>query len=465
MPIKRRPISLAVRLTLWIGVAISVMFLSFGWLVQQSIAAHFAEQDADELRVVVQSVSDTLSHADHDGPDLTTRLSQAVMGHHNVFFYVADAQNRPLYRMEGPDLGRLAARAPAVTQLNPDQLYIWPEQDQTYRGTVIAFAHPTLGALRIVAATAMDFHRHYLHKLQHTLWLTTLAACIFTTLLVWLAVQRGHAPIRQMRQTIRGIRSDQLHTRLDPDAVPIELAELARSFNDMLRRIEEGFQRLSHFSADIAHELRTPVTNLTTQTQVALGKPRPPEAYREILYSNLEEYERMAKMIGDMLFLAKTDKQQRIPTPDQVDLGAEITALFDYFEALAEEKSVQLQQIGQASQILGDRLMLRRALSNLLSNAIRHTPADHTITVRLSETERSVSVEVENPGTAIAPEHLPHLFDRFYRVDPARQRGSDGAGLGLAIVKSIVEGHGGEVQVRSDAQRTAFTLTLIKPAH
>src|SRR5690606_34834482 len=241
---------------------------------------------------------------------------------------------------------------------------------------------------------------------------------------------------------IRRIKSDHLSIRLAPNTVPVELTELAVSFNDMLDRIEEGFSRLSNFSADIAHELRTPITNLKTQTEVALSQPRDIEQYREILYSNLEEYDRMAKMVSDMLFLAQADNQLLKPEFATVDLNAEIQDLFDYFSAWAEEREVGLHLTGSPVCVQGDRLMIRRALSNLLSNAIRYTPPGHRVTANLATNDHQVSVQIRNSGPVIPEEHLSRICDRFYRLDAARQRSGEGAGLGLAIAKSIIEAHG-----------------------
>ena len=279
-------------------------------------------------------------------------------------------------------------------------------------------------------------------------------------LAAWLAVRWGHAPLRRISSTIRGVTSDHLHVRLAPGDVPIELEPLAASFNEMRNQLQASFLRLTHFSADIAHELRTPVTNLTTQTQVALSKARDPEAYREVLYSGLEEMERLGKMIGDMLYLAQADNQLSTPEMVDIDLASEVGALFDFFEALAEDQGIKLEVAGSAPMIRGDRLMIRRALSNLISNAPRYTARGDAIRVQLEDLGQSVRVRVLNRGPTIAPAHLANLFDRFYRADPSRQRKGDGAGLGLAIVRSIVEAHSGKVGVESADGETSFWMTF-----
>ncbi|STS88050.1 sensor kinase CusS [Klebsiella variicola] len=214
--------------------------------------------------------------------------------------------------------------------------------------------------------------------------------------------------------------------RLDPQAVPIELERLALSFNHMLERIEDVFTRQSNFSADIAHEIRTPITNLVTQTEIALSQSRSQQELEEVLYSNLEEFSAMSRMVSDMLFLAQADNNQLIPEQQALDLAEEVHKVFEFFEAWAEEKAVALRFVGSHCRVMGDPLMLRRAISNLLSNAIRYTPAGQAVTIQLSESAETIRLVVENPGTPIAAEHLPRLFDRFYRVDPlasAQRRG------------------------------------------
>jgi two-component system, OmpR family, heavy metal sensor histidine kinase CusS len=228
----------------------------------------------------------------------------------------------------------------------------------------------------------------------------------------------------------------------------------------MLQRVDEAFHRLSDFNADIAHELRTPIANLMTQTQVGLSRARSADEYREMLYSNMEEYERMAQMVGDMLYLAQTDRREQLKELVTIDLGQEVRALFEFYEGWADERHVTLALSGGAT-VTGDRLMLQRALGNLVSNAIRHTPTGGTVRVSLSTAaDGAVQVEVENPGDPIPPEHLPRLFHRFYRVDQSRQKGDEGAGLGLAIVKSIATAHGGNIGVESSIDATRFTLSL-----
>ncbi|MEO6983970.1 MAG: Cu(+)/Ag(+) sensor histidine kinase [Paralcaligenes sp.] len=461
----QRPASLALRLTLLIGIVITLVFLVFGWIIGRSINHHFAEQDAGELNVVAGAVQRAL-HSPTTGENpaaLEHDLGGAVSGHHGVFFQVIDSKGNLLYASPGADLSVIARALAPSANINVGSLHSWTNQGKSYRGAVVAVAEPDgKRSYTLAVAISMDFHLRYLDSLQRSLWLTTIIIWLIAIFAVWLAVYKGLAPIRHISANIRGITSKRLDVRLVPNSVPIELADLITSFNGMIERIENVFHRLSNFSADLAHELRTPITNLTTQTEVALNKARSVEQYRETLYSNLEEYERMTKMVSDMLFLAQADNHFSRPELVNIDLTNEIHELFDYFEAWAEERHVVLSLQGVHTELQGDRPMIRRALSNLLSNAIRYTPPHQSVTVVLESSLTAVVIRVVNPGPEISTEHLEKIFDRFYRVDASRQRAGNGAGLGLAIAKSIIDAHNGTITAKSCQGVTTFEVTLPK---
>ncbi len=291
--------------------------------------------------------------------------------------------------------------------------------------------------------------------MQRLIWLTVGLSALATALLGAWAARRGLRPLRQMGQVAASVSARSLTTRLPVAQMPEELAELATAMNAMLQRLDDAFQRLSAFSADIAHELRTPLSNLLTHTQVTLTRPRSLEEYREALHGNLEELQWMAQMINDMLFLAKADHGLLVPGQAPLVLHEEVDALLEYYAPLAEDSGVQMLREGEAL-LQGDRHMLRRALSNLLDNALRFTPAGGQIRVTLGPGPR---IGVANTGAAIEPAALPRLFDRFYRVDPARREGSsEHAGLGLAITRSIVQAHGGHIRAECADGWTRFVI-------
>jgi two-component system heavy metal sensor histidine kinase CusS len=316
----------------------------------------------------------------------------------------------------------------------------------------------------VAIALNIDHHREFLAAFYESLGLAIAAAIVLMGLLGWMAAKRGLAPVRDMANIAQSITASRLDDRLPIATLPSELVDLATSFNDMLSRLEDSFRRLSEFSSDLAHELRTPVTNLMMQTQVALSHPRSTEEYREVLYSNIEELERLARMITDMLFLAKADNGLIVPGNEAVDLATEVRELFEFYDALADDRGVELALVGGAT-VPGERLMMRRAISNLLSNAVNRTARGGCVNVRIEAADAgAIRLTVENPGETISAEHLPRLFERFYRVDPARQRLSDGAGLGLAITRSIVVAHNGTIRAFSANGLTRFEILFPAPA-
>ncbi|MFA6311352.1 MAG: heavy metal sensor histidine kinase [Sterolibacterium sp.] len=455
-----RSSSLTVRLALLFAAVSATVLLTIGTVIGYLVEEHFEMLDMVELggkMALIEHVLGKTGAAARDD-ELAPQLDDALVGHHGLSVAVYADQGRTVYATEGADFpSQVLHGRPGGLLAKPLQPVVWENQGREFRGIA---AMVTIGPAAYTVALALDMahHQEFMAAFRRMLWAALAVGIVLSSLLGWLAARRGLAPIRVIAGIARGISADRLDARLPLERVPVEVVDLAVSFNAMLARLEDSFKRLSEFSSDIAHELRTPVSNLMTQTQVAVSKARSAAEYREILYSNLEEYDRLARMIADMLFIAKTDNRQLSLRRDAVDLGAEIDQLMDFYQALADEQGVHMARSG-AGQVVGDALMIRRALSNLLSNAIRHTPRGGSVSISAQTSgDGPVLVGVENTGDTIPAEHLPRLFDRFYRIDPARSRSSDGAGLGLAIVKSIVEAHGGEIAVTSAAGTTRFVM-------
>lgn len=464
-----RPASLTTRVTVFVGITTTLCLIVLGFIVQRSIEAHFLQQDASELQVVAEAVRAILDNSNDDTSttELQTKLSGAISGHHAVFFLVADQNGNVIYATPGPDLSEIAKSQIRVERIETRNITSWTNEGVTYRGAAItltpesyAFSSNLPQINTLVVAISMDFHLEFMTSFYRNLWGIVIGICLFSILAAWMSVHQGHAPLRQVSSQIRDIGSDKLHLRVDTNQVPIELVDLVTAFNETLRRIEDAFKKLSHFSADIAHELRTPITNIMTQTQVSLGQVRSSGEYQEILYSNLEEYERMAVLINDMLMLAKTESGLLEPEFSELDVAAEVEELFEFFEAWSEENCVRLELVGECAPVHCDHALMRRVLSNLLSNAIRHATKESAVRVLLESGAGISQIIVENSGATILPEQVLMIFDRFYRGDPSRQRRGDGAGLGLAIVKSIVDIHGWKIYVSSSEGLTQFVLEI-----
>jgi two-component system heavy metal sensor histidine kinase CusS len=303
----------------------------------------------------------------------------------------------------------------------------------------------------------------YRKGLLETLIASVLAAAALGVWAARLVLERA----RRIAATAGRISASALNERLSLEDTPEEFLESTLAFNHMLDRLQDSFRRLSEFSSDLAHDLRTPINNLLGEAQVALSRPREAAEYRAVLESAVEEYERLSRMIENMLFLARADNAQARAAPQWIDLRKALGKILSYYELLAEERNIRLalevrSEKGGTARAWADELMLNRAVGNLLSNALRHGPRDCTVSVRaLARADGSTEVEVANPGAGIAREHLPRIFDRFYRPCSSREGSSAGSGLGLAIVKSIAELHGGRIGVRSaPGLETAFTLSL-----
>jgi two-component system heavy metal sensor histidine kinase CusS len=461
----KKPNSLAFRVTILVGVTIFICLSVMNLIVIESIDQHFIEQDADELNEVFEAVQTKLGEAHEQNVLPSSILFQAVSGHHGVYYHVEDKNGNTIFTSQGADLSTFPTKFKAPNQVIPSTLILFNDGKHILRGTKLTIELPTkLGLERytVTVASNMEFHMNYMQNFKSTLWGIVFLAGVITVFAARFAVYRGHSPLRQLSREIESITADKLDIRLDPLNVPVELSILVDSFNTMLKRLEDGFERLSHFSADIAHELRTPITNLTTQTQVMLSKPRDSEAYIEILYSNLEEYERMTKMVSDMLLLAQAEHGLIKPNKDTVVVNKEIKGLFEYFELLADEKNIQLILDGSNVELVCDKTLLRQALSNLISNAIRYSPKNDKIIIKTKTSSDLISIAIINHGDVIPKEHLGRLFDRFYRADFSRNRDGHGAGLGLTIAKSIVNINGGDIVAESSEKNTCFTIIFKK---
>ena len=458
--------SITLRLTALFAAVSTAVLLGLGYLIGGTVEQHFVEQDVGVLAGKLELTQRILEKVDSEAglTAVPQQLDDALIGHHGLAIAVAAPDGRLLFATSGAEFPEalLDRRAEAATAHPLD----W----RTARGTPmrgisarVATGIPGAPAAVVGVATDTTHHAQYMAGFRATLWSFVAAAALLSGILGWLAARRGLAPLQAIRRKAEGITAQRLDARLAAGDVPVELVGLVTTLNDMLARLEGSFRRLSDFASDLAHEFRTPISNLMTQTQVTLSRPRSPDEYREVLGSNIEEYERLSRMVADMLFIAKADEGRIVPTRERLQLAPLVGDLVEFHRLAAEEKGVVLASEGDGA-IQGDPLMIRRAIGNLLSNAIRHTPAGGRVCISIRRSEGGVvAIDVVNTGETVAAEHLPRLFDRFYRADPSRGGDGSHSGLGLAIVKSIAAAHGGSVVVSSADGATCFSL-LLEPA-
>ena len=454
--------SITVRLTLLFALISSAVLLALGILIGSSMESHFEGQDLEILNGKLELARHELikARSEEDLVSVLHQLDDALVGHPGLAVVVATDTGQILFVTTGAEFPRTLLNESSSTKTAHP--VVWQTASGIpYRGITAQVATGVVGAkpATVVVATDIAYHEHFMSSFRLTLWSFVALAALLTGFLGWIAVKRGLAPLKEIREKAESITATRLDARLAAETFPVELADLTLTLNSMLARLEDSFRRLSDFSSDLAHEFRTPISNLLTQTQVTLSRPRSTDDYREVLASNIEEYERLSRMIADMLFLAKTDEGRIVPSRESINLKSMIEELIEFYSPLAEDKQIDLRLCGQA-EIQADPLMIRRAISNLLSNALRHTPDHGHVHIQLTRTPESTVIAVENTGETIPEQHLPRLFDRFYRVDASRHRQTEGAGLGLAITSSIMHAHGGSVSVLSEQGVTVFRLVV-----
>lgn len=388
-----------------------------------------------------------------------SRFAGQVSGNDAYVVQIRSGDDQTL--MDFNPSGLPVVAAPALPESRPAQdadVRQWqPASGGKMRGLAVQARLRNGDLVTIVVGRSFGDVMGLLERYRDTIVRTVAIGALAAMALSYVLVRRALRPLRRITRQARNITMEGLNVRLDQaDAAP-ELRELGVSLNGMLARLERGFQLLSQYTENLAHDLRTPVNNLRGQTEVILSRPRSAEDYQSLLASNLEEYERLSRMIENILFLARAGNAQIALRRAELDLGEQLRQVAEYFEGLAEESGATLR-LQASGTIRADGVLFRRAVSNLLSNALRYTPAGGVIELATQRAPGGLVISVSNPGPGIAAEHLDRIFERFYRIDEARSNSADSTGLGLAIVRSIMDLHQGRASVESDGGVTRFSL-------
>lgn len=447
-------ISLTGRLTTLFAATSVAVLVGFGTFISSAIEEHFSEQDQLLLQNELQLIQKVIEEKGVDS--ISQTFGESLHNHPDFYVDVRDINGKEIYSTLGSFRDPILSSVASSKSKNGFDVKIDAHREfQVIRAELKASAgSPVI----VVIAVDKAIHTHFMSMFRTTLMLYVLVAAIATVMLGWWAARQGLSPLRTMAARAQTVTSQNMNERMPVDAVPTEMTDLAVKLNAMLDRLQNDIARLTEFSADLAHELRTPISNMLTQTHVVLNQSRSIADYRDSLSSNAEELQRLGSTISDMLFLAQTENGLALPSVAKLNMARECQALLEFYEALAEEKKVVLRCEGDAV-VIGDQLMFRRALNNLLSNAIRYTPSYGTISIKITSVESGTTITVQNDGEEIPAEIQPHLFDRFFRADKSRKKSeSDSAGLGLSITRAIMQAHGGSVSVVSRDSKTAFSL-------
>ena len=448
--------SIAMRLSAMFALVALLVFVLIGWALYQQVdksIGRLPEAELDARYSVLESSINRYGNPEHWGK-ISAKFKLLSEEDKRIRFWAISSD--PAYEYGNPDaVVREFAQEPAgVRDLRlPGQVY-------PFKVLISEIAaKEQRPALRFLIAIDTQTFRQTQHQLLIALVSLASIGVLLASLLGYWVARIGLKPLVKLSEEAQKLAPPRLSGRLHLAPLAPELDQLVSAFNSTLDRVEQAWTRLESFNADVAHELRSPLTNLIGQTQVALTRGRSAEHYFEVLQSNLEELERLRSIINDMLFLASADQGSKASKLSRASLADEVATTLEYLEFILEDARVEVRVSGDALADI-EKAHLRRALINLLSNAVQHTEAGEAIEVLIEQQAGQVTISISNPGQPITAEHLPHLFERFYRVDAARHNSGANHGLGLAIVKAIAQMHGGEVFVRSGDGRNTFGLYL-----
>lgn len=403
---------------------------------------------------------------DEDALREEVELESAARRYEQFYIRVLDDRNRPLLVTPGmADQLDLAELASQMQTGSAQSIRLKGKHGRAFRLAVISASVGSPPTHNDTIQIAIDVSQTQELLARYRFWFGTILLATFAIfpLVGYQIARHGIRPVEEMATTARHISSTNLRERIRAEGYPSELAALAGTFNQMLDRLEESFERISRFSADIAHDLRTPVNNIRGEAEVALARARNGNEYREVIESCLEEAVKLSDLIGDLLFLARAESPLTRLRRERVDVQELLGGMREYYEASAADGGVSLTTGAVGGSVVAelDRTLLQRAVGNLVSNALAHTPPGGAVVLETKADSSTIRIEVSDTGVGIPAESLPRVFDRFFRVDPSRSQASGGTGLGLAIVKSIAMLHGGDVEISSQlGQGTRVTLHM-----
>lgn len=418
----------------------------------------FLTDEVEGIQHILQNKKVSISTLKQEVIDSPTQQNGSIYK-----YYIRIINEKDEIMIETPEVSRILPSDPNFNLAHRHiykKSYRWYSKNNTNYLLIqapIRFANGKYGTAQI----ALDIsYQHTLISDRKYLMIALIASALSSLLLGFLVAHRGMKSLYALTSTVKKITATSLHQRIDPKSLPKELKPLCMAFNQMLDRIESSFVRLKQFSSDLAHELRIPINNLIGEAEITLSRNHSINEYQQVLMSSLEEYQRVSQLIENILFLSRAENPQLEIQKSVLKVQDEIAVVCEYYQAMADEQSISVTYSGKAD-IRGNSIMFRRMISNLLSNALKYTNQNGWIQIAIAAHYNHVKVTLSDNGIGISAEHLPKIFDRFYRVDSARSQLSGGSGLGLAIVKSIVDLHQGDISIVSQPdQGTTISLSF-----
>lgn len=433
-----------------------------GFFLNKAITNHFYLQNQKQLQGKIQLINNLLNR---NSKNLKSNLDEALYGHDDIFIQINDIKNNLIVYKNKDEI-----IDPKNINFNKNNWGQWDVKNISYSGFFIkknTKYDKVYSSYEIIAGIKNDNYFDFMLFFKKSLIIIGLTGITIIIFLIILSTLHCLYPVRKLSEFSENIYINNLDSRIDISTMPIEIISVAKSFNQMLDRLKISVEKLSDFSSDLAHEIRTPINNIMMQTQVCLNRPRDNKYYKEILTSNLEEFDKLTKLISDILFLAKNQNIKNFDHFQLINLKKLTADISDYFEPFAIEKNVKIKITGSASAFI-DPYIFNRAINNLIYNAIKYTETNTIVEVNLISEINTTSIlvknKVNNSIKNLKPYQLERFFDRFYRFDESRQGSGEGTGLGLAITKSIIEIHNGSIcnYILDDTIIFKITLPNIK---
>ncbi len=451
--------SIRLRLTLWYVLLLAVILAGFSAGIYVTLRHNLYANLDDSLQT---RSADLLPLVRYEGaaPTLTESVSLSGGNLDEQFVRVYDNAGRLTFDNSG-GVGVVAVDGPAIEKALAGGTATrgTDVNGEPFRVRVVAIEQngATVGALEV--GRAADDVSDALRSLLLILGIAYPVTLALASMGGIFLAGRALAPIDKLTRLARRISAEDLSQRLDLRLPDDEVGRLARTFDDMIARLEDAFRRQRQFTADASHELRTPLTAVKGQVEVALTRPREAEAYRDVLQNVNEEVDRLIRLVGSLLTLARADAGQIPLSPEVISVADLVASAVEQVRPAAQQRNVGLDLApGPPVTLRADEDLLLQLLLNLLDNALKYTPAAGAVSAGWTADGAFVGLWVRDTGAGIAPEHLPHIFDRFYRADKSRSRAGGGAGLGLSICRWIAEAHGGSISVESTpGQGSTFT--------
>lgn len=439
--------SLSLQLTVLLTIVTSGLLLAFWFSAYEIVSQRLRTQNLERMKERLSTVNALLESETTDPTRLKLRVEDewAKREFDRIYVRIRNADGSIL--TETP--GKQVFDSETVADISQGRLTRFEVGDMILVG---AQQLQNAGDRRYLVEIAFDrtSEADLMRFLRESFLIVFVVGLLISIIGARVFAHQALAPVRRISGMASSVTSTSLRERIDASTLPTEFGELATTLNGMLSRLEDSFDRLSHFSSDMAHELRTPVSNMLSGFGVALSQPRTPNEYADVLESGIEDCERLRRIIDSLLFIARSNNPQIDVQMQNFDLRTELAEIIEFYEISADEAGIRLVlEMSEDVSVRAEKTLFQRAVGNLISNSIRHSPRGSEIRVSVESRDARSFVTVADRGTGIDEALIPQIGERFFRPDPSRSSASGGTGLGLSIVKSIAKIHGGRFDVRS----------------